>query len=153
MTAWGPFLILWFLSRSSGAARAPAPKPKVPEPGPFHFPPVQPPKPKPGAPAKPGAAAKPGAPGQPAPVNVKYAPSAPSSDWIPYEPVPGAVAARAKQLLSDASVHEAIEKDPAHPGQVVRFLRTTDNPPGHTSVTAWKPRPGTPAEKRAVVTT
>jgi hypothetical protein len=58
--------------------------------------------------------------------------------WKPYAPLNQAVIARAEQLLRDPSApHEVIEPDPAGQGKV-RYLKL-NAPPGHWSVTAWKP--------------
>lgn len=58
--------------------------------------------------------------------------------WAPYHPLNQAVIARAEQLLRDpAAPHEVIENDPAGAGKV-RYLKM-NAPPGHWSVTAWKP--------------
>jgi hypothetical protein len=64
--------------------------------------------------------------------------------WVPYEPLTPEVIARAEQILHDRNAHQLIENDPTHPGAKVRYLRTTDNPPGHVSVTAWMPNPNAP---------
>jgi hypothetical protein len=77
------------------------------------------------------------------PTPAAYKPAGPSTEkpWLTYpNPIPAAVINRAQALLKDHTVHEQIEKDPST-GGTVRYLRTTDNPPGHTSVTAWIPNP------------
>jgi hypothetical protein len=70
--------------------------------------------------------------------------AAPPPAWVPYAPLTPEVIARAEQILHDRNAHQLIENDPSHPGLKVRYLRTTDNPPGHTSVTAWMPNPNAP---------
>lgn len=73
----------------------------------------------------------------PQPISYKGGGGGMRGRWKPYKPLTPEVIARAQALLNDRSVHEVIEKDAA--GGVVRYLRTTDNPPGHVSVTAWRP--------------
>lgn len=70
--------------------------------------------------------------------------SSPPPTWVPYAPLTPEVIARAEQILHDHNAHQLIENDPSHPGGKVRYLRTTDNPPGHVSVTAWMPNPNAP---------
>jgi hypothetical protein len=143
MTGWGPLLLLYLFANNMGKGRGGSPRGAPPQrpPDPFTFPPAD----KPPVPAKytPGApAAKKPAPGDTG-----------TGAWVTYDSggvkMPPAVIARAKVLLNDKTAHETIEPDPSRPGEMVRYLRTTDNPPGHTSVTAWRPR--VPATKGVAV--
>lgn len=144
MSGAGPLVLLWLLSqRGKGGDTSSAPPHGgghhggTPHRGasphdPFHMPPAQ---------------------GQP----VAYqggGGGASSGPWISYSPLHPDVVARAQALLHDvAAPPETIEPDPhpLAPGGIVRYLKTHDNPPGHTSVTAWRhrtevhPSPGTPA--------
>lgn len=70
---------------------------------------------------------------------------APASGWTPYKPLTAEVIARAEALLHDPTKTETIEPDPAHPGEVVRYLRTHDTHTGKTNVTAWRPTHSAPA--------
>lgn len=79
----------------------------------------------------------------PAPPTVLIPASMPSGPtfaetWVPYAPLNAAVIARAEQLLRDPRApHEVIEQDPASAGKV-RYLKL-NAPPGHWTVTAWRP--------------
>jgi len=83
----------------------------------------------------------PPAPATPVPVPGAVPVSAPgrikSRRWKPYHPLTPGVIARAEELLRDPTAPaEVIEKDAS--GQPVRFLKL-NAPPGHLSVTAWRP--------------
>lgn len=67
------------------------------------------------------------------------------SKWVPYAPLIPEVIERASQILNQRGAKEIIEPDPADKTRVVRYLRTTDSPPGHVQVTAWRARDGKPA--------
>lgn len=116
----GPLLVLYLLA-NHGRKDEPRPErppgpPLPPGPMPYDYPPA------------------------PAPRNVP-GPS-PSSEWLPYKPLNPLIVARAEEILKDPTKHVVIEADPTKPGgSLVRYIRTTDNPPGHTSVTAWLPNP------------
>lgn len=80
----------------------------------------------------------------PVPATIVHPTTSPSvhagARWVPYVPLVQAVIDRANALLHDPTMHpneERIEPDPASGGQV-RYLKLSA-PPGHTSVTAWKP--------------
>jgi hypothetical protein len=145
MRGFGPLFLLYLLTHWNGGGSAPAYSFPTPKPN-------KPPKPHPHKPRPDPAYSYPPAPKPPAPVPAASKPSpsplvyssAPVAPWVAYKPLNPAVIKRAQQLLTDVTVHELIEQDPAHAGRKVRYLRTTDNPPGHTSVTAWMPRGDSP---------
>jgi hypothetical protein len=84
-----------------------------------------------------GPAAFPVPPGELVPASMPSGPTF-GAGWVPYDPLNQAVIARAEQLLRDASApHEVIEQDPAGAGKV-RYLKL-NAPPGHWTVTAWRP--------------
>jgi hypothetical protein len=113
---------------------------KRPKKDPFDFTPTKPVKPSP----KPG----------PSPdgfeiVPASTAPSGSRSKWVPYAPLIPEVIERASQILNQRGAKEIIEPDPADKTRVVRYLRTTDSPPGHVQVTAWRARDNKPATVRS----
>jgi len=119
MSPLGLLLLLWAFSRRNSPNvdpwQAPAPKPKPPEPW--------------NTPAS--GWLQPASYGGGAP---------PQSKWKPYKPLTSAIIERAQKILNDPTAHEVIEPDPNDKTQVVRYLRTTDSPPGHVNVTAWRAR-------------
>lgn len=121
MDPLGVAFLIWLFSRGSSSSSSSSSSPALPKPAPG------------GAHVYP-----PAMPADTVPVSVPSGATG-SKKWIVYHPLTPTVIARAEALLKDPTAKaETIERD--QDGNVVRYLKL-NAPPGHTSVTAWRPNP------------